>query len=480
MPEIASWWTWVGLGVALLARAPIGRWPVLAVAVAALTFVVTWLDGAPALPAVLTALEAVVVSVGGAVILTDRLRKEVSFTSLADLGRVVGAAFACGLVAAATLPFVDVDLARVSQDPLDLLAQHSVSSLILISLGLVGDRIAVNRPGGTALVIQTVVLWGLILPVFVSDTVAPVAYAPLPALIWAALAFDSSVVVAQLAVFAAAVLSATAYDRGPFGYAVDEVGNYDRDLLTLVVLGYLLCCSLITLPLAVTVGQKRALQAKSGSDSRLLRRNFTESPLGMLFLRGENGRIVLDDVNGAAARILNSSHEALIGRSLDEVIDTLDPMAPVQADLLTGRVESWQGRAVALGRPGSRLDLAVATLDDRDGVHYFSAQLLDVTQEHDAQRRLQEALKLTDTTLDTTACVHPRDRLDRTDRARERRDGRDHRLRRGRPAGSTRLGDPAGVARTGRRPRRCSCGRTGRAPPCCASSAAWPPTAHRC
>ena len=172
-----------------------------------------------------------------------------------------------------------------------------------------------------------------------------------------------------------------------------------------MVLGYLLCCALITLPLAVTVGQKRALQAKSGSDSRLLRRNFTESPIGMLFLRGDNGRIVVDDANESAARIVNGTRESLAGRPLDQVVDTLDPMPPVVIDLLSGRADSWHGRAVALGRPGSRLDLAVATLDDRDGVQYFSAQLLDVTQEHEAQRRLQEALKLTDTTLDTTACV---------------------------------------------------------------------------
>ncbi|MGA8256551.1 MAG: PAS domain S-box protein [Nocardioides sp.] len=403
--QIASWWTWVGLSVALLARAPLTRWPALVAALLVVTTAVTWIDGAPVGAAVLTALEGVVASAAGAVVLTDRLRRPSSLQSLLDLCRAVGAALVCGVIAAATLPFVDVGLARVPTAPFDLFAQHSVSTLILIALGLVADRVAVNRPAGTALVLQTVLLWGLIAAVFLPDTTAPVSYAPLPALIWAALAFDISVVVGQLAVFAAAVLSSTAYERGPFGYGASEAAIYDRDWLTPVVLGYLLCCALITLPLAVTVGQKRALQAKSGSDSRLLRRNFTESPMGMLFLRGQNGQLVVDDVNSSAARILNGTRESLAGRALDQVLDTLEPMTPVVVDLVSGRVDSWHGRAVALGRPGSRLDLAVATLDDRDGVHYFSAQLLDVTQEHEAQRRLQEALKLTDTTLDTTACV---------------------------------------------------------------------------
>ncbi len=65
----------------------------------------------------------------------------------------------------------------------------------------------------------------------------------------------------------------------------------------------------------------------------------------------------------------------------------------------------WHGQAAILGRPGSRIDLAIASIASADSGLVFSAQLLDQTQEHDSRRRLEVAHKLTDATLDTAACI---------------------------------------------------------------------------
>ncbi len=394
--EVDSWWSWIGIAAALLARLSPRVWLQTTLAATAIA--------AAAGVLVAVGLANGAIAVAAALVLTDLGRHRAQLRSLADLGRLTVAAAVAG-TGGAVLTFA-VDLrSDASLHPVwAVWLSYADSVLILGALGLTIDRITRTPPHRWAFITQHVALIASALLVFWGDQAAPVVLSSLPVLIWGALAFDIGWVTLQVALYCSFVAATTAYGNGPFAVGADR-GLFDPGLLSTFVLATALSCALTVLPLSVTVGTRRDLMAKAGSDSRLLRRSFSESPLGMVFARDVDGVLVIDDANDAAARILGRDRGDLPGAAVTELaILTREDARRWQA-VRDGVIETWHGQLAIRGRPDSVVEIAVAALDDPRRERYYSAQLLDVTAQHLADRRLQEAHELTDVTLDTAACV---------------------------------------------------------------------------
>jgi PAS domain S-box-containing protein len=395
---VTAWWSSVGLAVAVVAISPVRRWPALVAVVAVGAAGVRLAVGIDPSTALAVAGVHAGAAVLGALVLTGLARRPPRLATLLDLSTLVAAGVVCG-AAALVEPFLG-DGAVSTALLVEVGAQHATSVLLLCPLVLLADRF--RSPSGSLgeLTLQVGTLAAVTAAVFAPDQAMPLMYAPIPLLVWAALRFDAGIVAAELIGFALAVTMTTALEAGPVGQS-----TLSHDAQGIVVLGYVLTTVLISLPLALTVRQRLSLLARVTADENIFRRNFTESPLGMLLLHDVDGELVVDELNASACSILGASHAALAGRRMSDVLATYDRAGGGLAALQRGATDTWHGHAVALGRPGSRLEVAVAALDWRDGTRIYSAQLLDVTQEHDAHRRLVAAHRLNDATLDTTACI---------------------------------------------------------------------------
>lgn len=402
--SLHTWWSSVGLAVAVLALSTPRRWPLLLALVMATSYASFVFDPDVTMErSTVIALSHGLQALTGALVITRGGRQPARLRVAGDLGYVIAAGLASGAIAAA-IEFHDRpgpgdgfrDLA------LDIFTEHAVSTVLLVSLVLALAQGVRERVALPEFAVQAGVTLAVSLAVFAPVDGGPFTVAPIPFLVWAALRFDVAVAAVELVAFAAIVTISTSQDRGPFATLPDRFDASDIGSITLT---YLLAAAVMTLPLSLVVGQRRRLLARISADERLFRRNFTESPLGMVFLHDVDGRLVIDEANAAAGIILEADVDDLVGRPLQDVVAPLDQMYSAFGRLVRGEVDTWHGPAAALGRPGSRLEMAISAIDTAAAPHVYSAQLLDVSQEHDATRRLEAALKLTDATLDTTACV---------------------------------------------------------------------------
>ncbi len=401
---VAAWWPAAGLAVALVALAPRRWWPAL---VAALVIVTTASNltggrelGISSLFGIANAGEALV---AGAVLRRggrDRPRLD----SLEDFVRLVEAlllgatTIALGAAGAVRLtgegPFVDT---VVSVFP-----SHAAAVLVLVPLAMVRhEREPIARPGELFLQVFSLLLVTSL--VFAPGQALPLTFIPLPLLVWAALRFDLRVVAWELAAFSVLTTALTARVYGPFGVSFDR-REIDADQVGALTQGYLLCAALMTLPLAIAVLQRRDLLRRVSGSELMFRRNFTESLVGMLLMRREGGRLEIFDLNDTACAVLGVERHLLLGRTLDELLDTTESLEHLTARMLGGELDGWKARTGLTRRPGARANIALALLSGApDPV--FSAQLQDVTAEHEARARSEAAEKLTSATLDTTACI---------------------------------------------------------------------------
>ncbi|CAN5525764.1 hypothetical protein BH11ACT8_BH11ACT8_07280 [soil metagenome] len=401
---LSMWWSSVGLAVALLALSRPRHWPLLLLPLVALPYLVGGVSDVSLQRITIVTLAHAGQAVVGATILTRGLRSRAGLRTMADLGYLLGAGLVCGLVAAAVEPWHQSASREAVNGPLELFTVHASSTVLLCTLvlALSHGRHFERRPWELGL--QSVALLAVSCAVFIPTAGNPFAVAPFPILVWAALRFDVVVVATEVVVFSAGVTYASSVGRGPFD-ASTTANRFLESHLGAVTLAYIFCAVVMTLPLALIVGHRERLLEGARLDEQHFRRNFTASPLGMFFLTDAGAGLVIDEVNAAACAILHATPDELVGRGFDEVIVTLDPHRHDLAPVLDGTIETWHGPAAALGRPGSRLELALSAIDVASTPRVYSAQVLDRTQEHDAQRRLEVTLKLTDATLDTTACV---------------------------------------------------------------------------
>jgi PAS domain S-box-containing protein len=402
--SVASWWPAAGIAVSLVALAPRSWWPVLAAGIVVFSGAANVTGGrdldVSLLFGISNAAEAVVAGLLLKSPLDDRPRLE----SLDDFLRLTKASLAGALViatgAAATVAVVGPG-GFVDTWP-QVFASHAASTLVIAPVAMAWHGSTSPRRS-LELVLQTVALFGVTAMVFAPDQTLPLAFAPLPLLVWAALRMDVRVVAWQLLGISVMCTVLTAEGLGPFGSSVASGATSPRTAATMVQI-WLLSAALMSLPLTVAVEQRRQLLSTVSAREELFRRNFTESLTGMLLLSPRGDRLEIRDANEAAVRMLGEREGPLIGRYLDRVLDQPSVVRSSIARILEGESDGWHAETGLAARPDTRLRIAVSLLSS-DGQPVFAAQLLDVSAEHHARTRIEAAEKLTSATLDTTAAL---------------------------------------------------------------------------
>jgi PAS domain S-box-containing protein len=163
-------------------------------------------------------------------------------------------------------------------------------------------------------------------------------------------------------------------------------------------------------PLALLLEERNRLFDEVRSERRLFRANFTDSLVGQLLLREGPDGLRVDEANQTAADLLGRSPDDLVGCEVDEVVVVED--GGLAARLVrpgagggAGSAAGWRGRGGVAGRADARVSISVSRISAGAGAPVWSVQLLDITAEQLAHRRLSDAEKLTSATLDTTAAI---------------------------------------------------------------------------
>lgn len=400
---VATWWPAAGAAVALILLTPRAWWPALSVAIAVVSAAANVTGGRDLDLSVLYGIANAAEALAAGWFLRrahdrPRLETQDDFIRLVEAALLGGFTIATG----ASLSVVALGHGSFLDSWTSVFASHAASTLVLVPVALSWhQRLAVRKPWELAL--QATLLASVTFAVFSPHQALSLTFVPLPFLVWAALRFDVRTVSWQLAAFSVLTTFQTAHGYGPIGgsYEDGRVGAVAAGALTQ---GYLLCAALMSLPLAIAVEQRRNLLTRISASERLFRRNFTESLVGMLLMRGEGTRLAIFDYNDTAFEVLGGDEEPLTGRPLDEILDTPEQLDMVVARMLAGHLEGWRAQTGLVGRPGARVNVSLSLLSS-GAQPTFAAQLQDVTAEYDTRRDLEAAEKLTSATLDTTACI---------------------------------------------------------------------------
>ena len=401
---VAGWWPAAGLAVILVTLGRPGlRRLVLTTAglvvVTGLANVTGGRDwGISAAFGVANAAEAVVAGL----VLRARHQGPPALVTLQDFVRLIVAAVAGGVVIAlgaglAVLTMADGSLVETAKSTF---SSHSAAVLVLVPLALTW-RVHAHRDRPGELPVQVTALALSIVLVFMPAQELALTFVPLTFLVWAALRFDIRVVAAELVVFAAVTTYLNALGWGPFAAEIDEGHTTQAGAAALCQL-YLVCASLLTVPLALVLAERNRLVAQVTAEEVVFRRNFTDSLLGQLLLRIDHGVLRVVDANDTAAEVVRRPAGSLVGTPLEDLLST---PAELGVRLVSG--QSWRGRVSVRDDDASRVEVALSRLSDTgdDGSPVWSAQLLDVSAEHVARQGLEAAERLTSATLDTTAAV---------------------------------------------------------------------------
>ena len=407
---VAVWWPAAGLSVALVALTRPGRRE-LALVAAALV-VVTGLSnltgGRPwEVAAFFGFANTAEALVAGLVLRAGPTPGVPRLADLRDLLRlVVGTVLGAGTIALLLLAAAGpLGLGVPTAVSRTVFTSHAAAVLLIVPAMLLpgrGLRAQAAPRGlstvGVELMVQVVVTGLATAAVFASDDVLSLTFVPLVPLVWAALRLGPRVTAVELVVFATTVTVLTQQGTGPF--ARDALGQVAA---AGIAQAYLACTVLLTLPLAVLLHERNRLLDSVQSERQLFRASFTDSLVGQLLLRQGRDGLWVAEANQTASALLDRSADDLTGLELSEVVD-VDGAGGLAARLAASG-SGWRGQGGVVGRPDARVTIAVSPISAGKDEPVWSVQLLDVTAEQRAHRRLEEAEKLTSATLDTTACI---------------------------------------------------------------------------
>ncbi|WP_345268111.1 ATP-binding protein [Nocardioides nanhaiensis] len=409
--ETGVWWSVVGLQVGALLESPRRRWPALLLVVAATGAVSLLARGTDPTTLSVGVLVVVVQAVLGAALLahgTTRLLR-----TPGDVARLAGAALAVGAVAAAGLGLA-AGLGSAPAGAAQLvgaLTAAAVSVAVLTTpVVLLPQRSAAPHPwallGAHALLVGLGV-WLTLGP----DPVAPLPFLSLALLGLGAFLFDLAVTSLELAVLSGVVVALAARGNGPVGDML-AAGDLTWVEAAAWTQAYCLAGALVVLPLGVAVRQQQRLRQRVDAEESQQRLTFEHSTVGMLLVsratEGEAaGRLVVDDLNSAAAGALGLDRATAVGRQVLELL-AVQGATPVIRDGLLDGEPVWRGRCSVVARPGSLLDVVVASRSAGENPRLgegFTLQLVDIGLEAAAAERADRARQLTEATIDTAGCV---------------------------------------------------------------------------
>jgi two-component system phosphate regulon sensor histidine kinase PhoR len=311
----------------------------------------------------------------------------------ADVARLLGASIV-GAVAASVLGAIGTWLAS-GANPLTVLSPVATSyftaTLLIVPLVLVGFR--VERFGAIELAIQVAVLSVGLSGAFWPGQTLPLAFVPLPILLWAAIRLPFFVVVIEVVLSACTAVALTVHGGGPFAYIVGHAPALTIALLQFYLV--MLCVSVLLL--GVLRSEREALLNRAQAAETSLRIGLSQAQVGLILLEANADRLHVREMNSAATQMLHLDPDPDItdlervaqGRLRSHITATLETMSAERVEQWTGEWDDGEAQHLQL-----HIAAVPATIEPRS----YTVQLVDTTVHHKTERALAAALANEQTT----------------------------------------------------------------------------------
>jgi len=271
-------------------------------------------------------------------------------------------------------------------------ASHAAAVLVFAPLGIAVGTRRTRRPGFEDLV-QWVVVVGLTAWVFNPGQALPLAFLPIPVLVWGALRLGLRTVAIQLLVVGVLAVTLTSIGGGPFAAAA-RVGGLRPETVGALTQAFLVTAAVTALSLAVASTQRRAALADLRSEVELS---------GVVLDTAASAIIVVDRagaiarLNATAARLLGAAEAELVGRPAAEVfpVDDHERVSAQMAGIGEGAVplhEEQDWRVTGLGVRHIVWTNAYLTDDTGHRTHLVKTGV-DVTDERAARTFVEAVLE---------------------------------------------------------------------------------------
>ncbi|MBZ5741027.1 ATP-binding protein [Nocardioides mangrovi] len=396
---VAAWYPAAGVSVALLALSPRSRWLALAVSVTVVTAAASILGGRDPEVTLVYATGNACEALFAAWVLRHGADEVPRLRGTEDMVRILVA----GLAGAASITvFATVGAATLtSTDPWAIartfFTSHLAATLIVVpaALSLAATRERPRRIAETT--VQALALVTATAVVFWPGHGLSLEFAPLPFLVWAALRLDLRVVTLELVAVSAAVTLFSLHGGGPFGYDFER-GAVGADSAASLVQLYLLTSAFLTVPLAITVEQRRSLIGEL-LDSEQMTEATLDTTAALILVTDLAGTVVR--VNQAVTALTGYAEDELLGRHIEDM-----PFAPPgSSGYPAGLPEEPDGQVGretgAVTRGGDRIKILWNTSyvrDERGRPTYVVITGTDLTAERAAAGLNQHLLQAAITT----------------------------------------------------------------------------------
>ena len=402
--DVPLWWPATGLSVALLLLTSLRRQWLLALGVALASGLASYTEGHTEQWALgfglSSGLEAYLVAW---LVLRGRSERP-SLRTMEALWRFLSAAVAGSVAAAVVVAVTAVSVgAPPTSTAAPLVASHLAAILLVTPLVMrLGPFIAEER--FLEAVLEWTLLLGSVTYIFSPGQALGLSFLPLPLLLWASLRFGVRTVSYQLLTIGVITTVLTAAGGGPFAAGAAD-GGTSAVVTASLVHAFLIVTALIALPLAVAVDQRRHALTRVSANEELFHKSFTESFVGMLLLSLSRKGLRIRELNETAAEILGGTVEDLLDQPLEPYLDTRTSWKEVTRRIGSGDLTGWREELWLARDPGRRVAFAMSPMSTAGEEAMFSAQLMDVTEVHEATSRLTTEKDFTEAVLSTTAAL---------------------------------------------------------------------------
>ncbi|WP_193609051.1 ATP-binding protein [Nocardioides lijunqiniae] len=404
--DVATWWPAAGVGSAMVVLSPPRHWPALLAGILVVTAVANAFEGrSPGIAALFGLANAAESLVLALVLGAGRSPRSplVPMRGPEDLPRVL-VAIVAGAMTAGTLVACTVTVALEGSFAVtwtNVTAAHGAATLLILPLVLMlGDPQARLSDDPRVLqVVQVVATLGAFALVHHSGQSLPLAFLPLPLLVWGAQVLSPRALALEALAAGLIVTALATSGGGPFGSDAD-ISARVRDALVQLDL---VVIALVSLPLALNVSQRRAALREAVAVGETYRRSMTESVIGTLLLRPTDGGLQVLDLNEPAGDLLGVRRAALLERDWAEVLGPHGGLVVDAAlEMTAGRRSGWEHELWLATEPPRCVRLALSWVPDTSSGDLVVAQLVDLTEQRVAQRSLEKELRFNAALLDAT------------------------------------------------------------------------------
>ncbi|MGY2875258.1 PAS domain S-box-containing protein [Marmoricola sp. URHA0025 HA25] len=261
--------------------------------------------------------------------------------------------------------------------------------IVLAPLAML-PRGTVRRPRTVPVTLHGFLLAVVTIFSFGPGTELSLAFAPLPFLIWAGVAFGSRVVVIEQALMAAAITWLTVGGFGPFATVHHPAGSTSSNLITQL---YLVCLVVTGLPLALAVRQQLRANLAVRNEQRRTEAVIESSTMPIMVTDSKGIMLAL---NPAVTRLTGFTADDLVGRAFWERLQRPDQWQRVRDAFADPEHIPLHGETVICTSTGGERVVTYANgvyHSPDDGSLQFVLTMTDITDERATQHLLQHLLR---------------------------------------------------------------------------------------